>query len=708
MAEQKIVNPYNFIPFSDKKSESDQNEEAGEYTGFISYSILTRTPLFIPNTSNDHRFEIPEQDIDADNPDKKAEIARDHKSYDFFSYKDLSGLKPVDPETPGPEVPVIPGSEIRGMLRSYYEIITNSCMSGMDSDTIEGKRTNAAFRSGLLRRNRDGTFDLFRANNCLLRTKGENSLEIEAGDRDDNPWKKPDNRKFGKDIYGRKCYRQQELSEGQKVWVTIRRRHNNDRPILPVVTKILLKDPEANRNGKTFSREKITGTVLPGYILLGEDGPEMVASGNGKYAAQQKHCAHVFVKAGDRELGRNVDVQALIKSLKAYSDSSEKGRTRPYQDFAKAFEIFSEGRGDEFFPVYYSKIGSHFMLSPAQLTREIYWDNSEALAGGFRPCSSKDKLCPACRLFGALSRNGRWAMTSRIRCSDLKPDTTWQKMPSYLYLAPVHLQTLGQPRTSSTEFYLQRPTENALFWTYDYYVDENGLHVAPGKLNGRKFYWHQAPDRLDYAADKASKLNETVRPVKAGVKFKGELYFHHITKQELDELIYVLNAGEIGQDFESKTEGYKLGTGKPLGLGSIAIGVDDVQVRKVKMSPEEGVFIDQEPYLNYKKPDFDPTTEQNFWKMNDFDALSGIKASYPTKFDFDKGVPQIYKWFGDNLYKKKPRDGIYVNGMATKREDMAYGQYMQAMDPRLHSTGIGEVSRRNGNQEGSKNHWRKR
>ncbi len=46
-----FINPYNFIPIGSTKSENiDKGEKM--LSGVIEYSVLTKTPVFIPNTSN--------------------------------------------------------------------------------------------------------------------------------------------------------------------------------------------------------------------------------------------------------------------------------------------------------------------------------------------------------------------------------------------------------------------------------------------------------------------------------------------------------------------------------------------------------------------------------------------------------------------------------------------------------------------------------
>lgn len=46
-----FVNPYNFIKFPKKKAEAYPDEDC--HTGVINYTITTKTPLFIPNSSSD-------------------------------------------------------------------------------------------------------------------------------------------------------------------------------------------------------------------------------------------------------------------------------------------------------------------------------------------------------------------------------------------------------------------------------------------------------------------------------------------------------------------------------------------------------------------------------------------------------------------------------------------------------------------------------
>lgn len=117
------INPYEFIKLPDKKRK--QYEDEDKHTGVIEYTIKTYTPLFIPNSSTDKAFKISDEVLQ-----KKSE---EHKSYDFYSYTMLNENERYD------EIyhqPVIPGSEVRGMVRNLYETLTDSCMSGLSENEI--------------------------------------------------------------------------------------------------------------------------------------------------------------------------------------------------------------------------------------------------------------------------------------------------------------------------------------------------------------------------------------------------------------------------------------------------------------------------------------------------------------------------------------------------------------------------------------------
>jgi CRISPR-associated protein (TIGR03986 family) len=553
--------------------------------------------------------------------------------------------------------PVIPGSEIRGMLRSNFEMLTNSCMSVLESDEVLSKRTTQNFSPGLLKKRKgaDGNyvFDLVKAQDCLWRTKGANSTQ------DESEWQQS--------YSNRKCYIQDDFKEGEKVYFKYVSRTTGKRRAKPLAMMV--------------SDEKNPKRQREGYIIKGEDSPA------GK---QSKHCCHIFtLENGEKKVLENISLKSLQRCLVKYRENSKDSAKAAYAEYSKEFENFKTNKNENentYFPVYYSKLDdekNHVMLSPACITREVYKHELKDVVGDFASCENSP-FCPACSLFGTLGKKA--AVASRIRISDMNVIGEGENC----YDDIITLPELSSPKLNNMEFYLQRP-KDALFWTYDYMIDKNG-HVRSWQqiINGRKFYWHQPEVKLPTSV-KATKRNMTIRPLKKGVKFTGKLYFDGVTKNELSQLLWLLNCGE-NSEITEKEHGYKLGAGKPLGMGSVALAVDAVKIRHIEKGDNRILY--REEILENGGADAwtDECFEQEiqkevlplFRKMTQFDLLKGKNISYPlTKEQMEKrrldpnAEMEGFKWFTDNHS---------VGRFATKREQMRFKSYMEAMTPELKKT----------------------
>jgi hypothetical protein len=262
-----------------------------------------------------------------------------------------------------------------------------------------------------------------------------------------------------------------------------------------------------------------------------------------------------------------------------------------------------------------------------------------------------------------------------------------QEDPAQLFEQPVTLDALGSPKISNTEFYLKRPAENAWFWTYDYYITENGDVITNvPMINGRKFYWHQKT--ADLQSRKADKLNVTIRPLKDGVVFKGKIFFEDLSKNELDQLCYVLDTGDR-EALNKKKHGSKLGHAKPLGFGSVAFHIAQVLLEKVITDPDnESIVFSEQEYEERETPVFDREVQKSFEKYTDFDYVKDEQVHYPKPQKPDKeGNYPVYKWFVGNHQGYNRRSGKTVK-MPNSRTQMVVAEYMEAMEPGLKKTGI--------------------
>ena len=136
MSEQLFINPYNFIPFGksvDKKRKSRESAYRSEETllsGWLTVLLETKTPLIIPDGAHPRYWDcMKNQYVENPEPDQKKNL---HKEYKFFRVPSETGKQPV-----------IPGSELRGMIRSVYETVTDSCVPFLLDDKPISQRIPA-------------------------------------------------------------------------------------------------------------------------------------------------------------------------------------------------------------------------------------------------------------------------------------------------------------------------------------------------------------------------------------------------------------------------------------------------------------------------------------------------------------------------------------------------------------------------------------
>lgn len=591
-----FVNPYNFIKFPSKKAKAYTDED--RHTGVIEYTITTKTPLFIPNSSSDSAFKISKK-------------VNDHKSYDFFSYTELDPTKTYNGKY---HVPVIPGSEIRGVVRNVYETLTNSCMGLLNADEYPVKRSMEMFKPALMYKDREGNFALYKAKS----------------------WK------IGRAEYGKKG----SVPKGFENY--------------PNGTKVYYEEPpRINRfDAKPIEKYSMKQEKYPeeGYLIKWGMGVEKahyhVFSLEEEINLRNKKAGIHFSKDDiERKLLRVIDYYLAEPGL---TDANKAA----YEEYKRDVEAFLKGMENSYFPVNYSSPSRGiYYLAPATYTKEVSDNNVGKLAGEFAPCE-KD-YCPACDLFGYVGKNNESCKGSKIRFTDMYVSEE-KEAESYYMQDCVTIQALGEPKLGNTEFYLRQPM-GATFWNYDYYIRNGELKLSNGILRGRKYYWHHQKVKLSEDVE-ATKLNKTIRPVKENESFNGKLYFEDISKKQLNQLMWILNSGSEGL-------GLKLGGAKPLGFGSVSCKVDKVTERNVVVSggkinylmneiPADGVL--------YEDAEFGRLVRSEFYKIAGLKSVpEDVEITYPKeKSQKGKTLTEGYKWFGNN------RTTVSGKPMAKGRNDV--------------------------------------
>jgi CRISPR/Cas system CSM-associated protein Csm3 (group 7 of RAMP superfamily) len=159
---------------------------------------------------------------------------------------------------------------------------------------------------------------------------------------------------------------------------------------------------------------------------------------------------------------------------------------------------------------------------------------------GYERCSDVNRLCPACRLFGAL--RGGAVFTGKVSISDAVA-----KPGDYDLTGDVVLDVLHNPKPEG------RPRT---------YTQSDGKTIR-----GRKFYRHRLDGIQTRMGEQKDRHNKTVQPVDAGAAFTFSVEYNNLRPEELRLLLYalVLEPGLW----------HKIGMGKPLGLGSAHIEVTE-------------------------------------------------------------------------------------------------------------------------------------
>lgn len=525
---EEFVNPYNFTPHHQNKVSNSRKDPAdseimGNHTGYFQCRLITKTPLAIPDIS------------------KRELSGNEHYKYPFMS---VDGQK------------IIPGSSIRGMLRSVYEAVTDSCMCTLRDENISVRNDpKNAFRPGLLMKE-DGTWKLYAAKNAYLYEKpvkiGENAATLENG----------------VPIYWGQPVKATKPSSGTgKSKVHIAPKESKD---------------------ASFGED--------GYIFIGES-----------FGKKNAVC-ECFFKQECKLEDASEQKKALDYIIEVYQDPAI---NRNIKDEAgaswyKGYDKIKEG---PVIPIWYDEKNPQY-VSPAAIGRKTFLKTMYDLIG--EPCKDRKNLCPACSLFGMAGENAGMGYGSRIRITDaicVKDSGTNDST----------LKELGKPRTSYLPFYS---------------FDGKDYDVSGASIRGRKFYWHNPMAESDssvYEAKNgtATKRNSTMELMQPGAEFVFQIYFDNINDLQMKELRWLVSLGENQRNSDFC---FKIGHGKPLGLGSIKILIEEQIERKIDptgqycLEKEDGV--ENQQYMPSDRIKQSSGYKDAMQILN-YHALKNVKICYP-------------------------------------------------------------------------------
>ena len=509
-----VVNPYTFAKGNRGVKRSEKESEVGTHTGVFTCHLYPKTPLLIPDALE--KQEIPgrkkeKQEI----PGRKAKEIK-HYSYPFFRLG---------------EEPVIPGSSLRGPLRSMYEALTDSCYSTARPEQYITARPKKAFQPGLLKKDGD-RWELHSADRYLFQI--EEYFRALGKPLDPGVFHSP--YEVAAANYGKMVNFQ-----GFQGHTAVRGR---------TITQFYVK---------TIGTAGATNT---GYYYVGE------------YISKKKY-ESIFVMKEKINITTSIIEKAfapLKETLKVYQNakinqkfvsSSVPWDSDQHKGYAHINLKNFEKEGG-ILPIWYKEISGQYYFSFASIGRFQYYTPIDQILKkeGKMPCSSIKKLCKACSLFGMVGEEEGLGSSVRITDAVFKETegTVLQEIPSY------NLTELRTPHPSYLPFYAV---------TNDYLAGYDDKNCT---IRGRKFYWHSKPKYKKLQKLSGDKIDAKMEGIgKNEGSFQFQVYFEKLSREQVLELAVLLCLGENQQQGNYC---FKLGHGKPLGFGSAKIVVDKLEIRK--------------------------------------------------------------------------------------------------------------------------------
>ena len=552
-------NPYNFVPALPRNTEGVQKSELGDrcpashssyhrdlWSGRIAVTLMTKTPLLIPDAAN---------------------------------FRDTNGHKSYPLRLGADGKPYLPPTSIKGMLRAAYEAVTNSRLSVFEkhSDRLT-YRMPAKIGPIPARVERRG-------NDLVLRIMEEPNLLGHAGKLP--RYQKTTNlRDKGESEEAKKYEPDDQLPQhGDAVWVRLNQ---------GVVTRIRRWTPDYPGNGDWLKGwVSVTGANISGKKyerVFIESADNQTIAITDEIKSLWKELISNYQEAHKK------DLEKRYKNHQSPQDylGSEPGKTRWSRHVYEVDEVeLKEGT------LCYAEITKNNVtaLFPVSISRRLYNVSPKELLDSFlQPATDIKSLSPADRVFGWVNQEGKGAYKGNLK---IRPVECNSSEPVEKFTGDgVPLAILGQPKPQQARFYIAKDDRGT---PLDNGIPKRNTYLSEYGLRGRKVYPHHAKLPQEYwetPTEDRTQLNsngyfqeyrrpklreqeqrdDQNRSIQAWVKPESNFGFNidvtNLSDVELGALLWLLSLPE--------GHFHRLGGGKPLGFGSISLTInwEETDLRK--------------------------------------------------------------------------------------------------------------------------------
>lgn len=534
--------PYNFVPMLDKPLYAALDRDAqrhdvyaqGTHTGYFDVALTTETPLFIRGMLTEDQVTVTDENgVKRPNTEQEiGELTRNNAA--FFS---------IDGERP-----VIPGSSLRGMLRTLVEIITRSKMHFVSDNKLVYRAIYYA--DALTNTYRDIATDVTGAKKYVYPTRQMHGGYLRRG-------------------------------ESPSGWVIQPAKQHYDESFTLVKRKDVVDQGISEKPAfKTYS----VGVRPPTgrHTHTGNQGVELEiaeAGGIKRQPGADYVAATLLISSTVGKIGGKGSNRTWYPAIYAEDPDAEPIpiSQRIWDDFVMDRDLKRgidnrriEREGDMLFYLLDNN-GELRFFGPTMFFRMPYdYSIQQLVPAELRQHNPRLDYTEA--LFGYVSEQGedRTVPTYAGRVSVTSAHVTHVPGEGGYYDAEIVPRILASPKPTTFQHYLEQPDA-----AKGLDGDVAKLHhygTRGAKLRGRKLYWRQGiadataaqePDRNKTPENSTQHTRMT--PVKRGVTFNFRVYFDGLTAIELGALTWVLTLGG------SPNARHQLGMGKPFGLGVVKL-----------------------------------------------------------------------------------------------------------------------------------------
>lgn len=609
--ERVASTPYNFVPLPESVVSAVMNADAlpghnrydpDRHTGHFVVRLTTRSPLYVRGmlTSQEFTWDKTGRNLNG------VEVSRDNPG----AYADRPKNKPDFFFTRDPNKPAIPGSSLRGMLRSVLEIVSYS-------KPQEPSDKPKVFIRAVTRDEPLG--ERYTDVMGVLQSQIRAGEAVKAGylfkhGRNRDEWR----------IRPAKT-----ITEGKTDYPFLIVRETNVTGFVPALH--MLGDPNyrptfhevcfatgyqliGTRNAFVGTQAQPRGNKLPynGMLVCSGDMTETGATSSPRHwhtlvfepdtSIASGKCPKLSLKAiddyktalttwqkeklnrSDPENGCLIDDRPVFY-IEPYSGESEVRFFGHSPNFRiPGGEVLSDPDNPR---SAWRATTPHDFL-PREICRPEQIDFADALFGFVRTKSELKDMEKRKIPIPQQGKPGR-AYASRVFVTqaNLEPDQT----NLWLVPEPPHTltpQILATPKPECFQHYLVQPSDQKA--ALKHYGSLSDPQSGPPQtvIRGHKRYWHQGPRRVDHLTPQAdspqmddrtgqpnvdSTQHTLIQPLREDITFTFRVHFENLTLAELGALCWTLHPQ--GQEHQQYL--HSLGMGKPLGMGAVELNAVLIQ-----------------------------------------------------------------------------------------------------------------------------------